>query len=378
MATGFDPLESSRSGNSQAQHGDPGPDLYGLSDLLEVVRLACRAEQASVVALDEDTRHTVVVAGAAGIKDIRIDYAEVDTLLLGSDIVDPALFDFGQSKSRKSTVIKALDCLILRLATRGRQRFFLLLRFEDELAMSRAGNAPSLPKMAQALARMVDTETRWLASERERMAAAAALNQAQCGVIAATAEGRPVIVNEAASALIAREEWLHLRRGMIRPIHHADAVRFQAALDTAAPDPKWHDAAARPAAILLLRPRSPHQQPIVVTVSPAGAPKAVGRDDEDAVVIIHLAQPDVDTTEGLEPVCELLGLSRVETRLVQQLHRGSTLTEAAAAMRIKVDTARGYLKQIFSKTDTHRQADLLALMTRHLRAVGGRFSFRPI
>jgi DNA-binding CsgD family transcriptional regulator len=47
---------------------------------------------------------------------------------------------------------------------------------------------------------------------------------------------------------------------------------------------------------------------------------------------------------------------------------GKSLQEAAEAMRIKDQTARSYLKQIFLKTDTKRQAELVRLMlTSHLR-----------
>ena len=362
MATGFDPFASSRLSVPVA-----APDSSGVAEMLDAMLAVCGAQQAGVVSIDEDMHHGIHVAYQSVAGGAYAGHQPV-----ASEIRDLA-FDLGTAVSAKSPT-----SIALRLARRGRERFYLLLRFQSELATSRARAMACLPKLTQALTRMLDTETQRLAMERERTAATAALNQAHCGVIAATAEGRPVIVNEAASAMIARGEWLHLRRGLVRPVHHADAMRFQAALDTAAPDAQSHDAVARPAAILLLRPRNPSQQPIVVTVAPAGSAKTAGQDEEEAAVIIHIVQPDADAAHGLEPVCELLGLSRVETKLVQQLHRGSTLTEAASVMRIKVDTARSYLKQIFSKTDTHRQADLLALVTRHLRAVRGRFSFRSL
>ncbi|MET0293195.1 MAG: hypothetical protein ABW136_12610, partial [Steroidobacteraceae bacterium] len=41
---------------------------------------------------------------------------------------------------------------------------------------------------------------------------------------------------------------------------------------------------------------------------------------------------------------------------------GSTLAEAAEELRITPATARGYLKQVFAKTATNRQPDLIRLM----------------
>ena len=54
---------------------------------------------------------------------------------------------------------------------------------------------------------------------------------------------------------------------------------------------------------------------------------------------------------------------------------GQTLTEAAGEMRVKVETARAYLKQVFGKTGMHRQTDLVAMMARSSRALRGDFEF---
>mgnify|MGYP002712620104 CR=1 FL=1 len=43
---------------------------------------------------------------------------------------------------------------------------------------------------------------------------------------------------------------------------------------------------------------------------------------------------------------------------------GSSLTDAAPALGMSRETARHHLKQIFQKTDTHRQAQLVALVSR--------------
>lgn len=41
---------------------------------------------------------------------------------------------------------------------------------------------------------------------------------------------------------------------------------------------------------------------------------------------------------------------------------GVALPDAARSMRVAEQTARGYLKQIFAKTNTHRQTDLTRLL----------------
>jgi DNA-binding CsgD family transcriptional regulator len=56
---------------------------------------------------------------------------------------------------------------------------------------------------------------------------------------------------------------------------------------------------------------------------------------------------------------------------VCHLAAGLSVGDAATRMRVKVDTARAYLKQVFAKTGTHRQASLLQLVTRHQRVIQG-------
>ena len=67
-------------------------------------------------------------------------------------------------------------------------------------------------------------------------------------------------------------------------------------------------------------------------------------------------------TAIVEPVCRLHGLSQSETRLTCALIGGESLGCAAKIIGVREQTARSYLKQIFVKTDTNRQAELVQLM----------------
>lgn len=60
----------------------------------------------------------------------------------------------------------------------------------------------------------------------------------------------------------------------------------------------------------------------------------------------------------------LFGLTRTEARLAGELAAGVSLDQAAAALGIGHETARSHLKAIFAKTATHRQAELVALISR--------------
>lgn len=84
------------------------------------------------------------------------------------------------------------------------------------------------------------------------------------------------------------------------------------------------------------------------------------------------AMADADLRLVLSPVSALNGqeyllrreldLTPAESRLALQLGSGETLADAAAQLRVSLNTARNQLRSIFAKTGVSRQADLIKLM----------------
>ena len=83
-----------------------------------------------------------------------------------------------------------------------------------------------------------------------------------------------------------------------------------------------------------------------------------------ARVILTLA--DLDRVRTIEDgiLRRLFGLTPAEERLGRQLANGLSLIDAADASRITRETVRVQLKAIFAKTGTHRQSDLIAVLSR--------------
>jgi DNA-binding CsgD family transcriptional regulator len=76
-------------------------------------------------------------------------------------------------------------------------------------------------------------------------------------------------------------------------------------------------------------------------------------------IFIRDLQAAVPSTSDLQ-AC--FGLTEAEARLARILAQGHSLVEAAAQSGISIHTARAHLKQIFGKTGTHRQADLIRML----------------
>jgi DNA-binding CsgD family transcriptional regulator len=57
-------------------------------------------------------------------------------------------------------------------------------------------------------------------------------------------------------------------------------------------------------------------------------------------------------------------LRPAEAKLAALIASGISLEAAAERLGVARDTARNQLKAVFTKTDTHRQAELVALLAR--------------
>jgi DNA-binding CsgD family transcriptional regulator len=60
----------------------------------------------------------------------------------------------------------------------------------------------------------------------------------------------------------------------------------------------------------------------------------------------------------------MFGLTAAETKVAIEIARGGCTAEIASGLNVAEATVRTQLKSILAKTDTHRQAELVGLLTR--------------
>jgi DNA-binding CsgD family transcriptional regulator len=85
---------------------------------------------------------------------------------------------------------------------------------------------------------------------------------------------------------------------------------------------------------------------------------------QHAKAMVLLVDPDAQVSPPELLLRHGFALTPAEIRLALAMTRGATLSEYAEAQGITVGTARIQLKAVMGKTDTHRQADLVALLAR--------------
>jgi DNA-binding CsgD family transcriptional regulator len=81
-----------------------------------------------------------------------------------------------------------------------------------------------------------------------------------------------------------------------------------------------------------------------------------------AGVAIYLSGEKLHRNVSIETFGKLYHLSKAELALVTELMEGQSIVDAATALEISENTARVQLRSVFTKTDTHRQADLMRLV----------------
>jgi len=89
---------------------------------------------------------------------------------------------------------------------------------------------------------------------------------------------------------------------------------------------------------------------------------ADGRSTDESSVVILLSDPERPTVELGPVLSQLYGLTPAEAELAALLVQGRALEEAANELGITRNTARTHMKRIFSKTNTHRQGELISLV----------------
>jgi DNA-binding CsgD family transcriptional regulator len=112
---------------------------------------------------------------------------------------------------------------------------------------------------------------------------------------------------------------------------------------------------------------------VSVTTSPGSVRLAavaqVDATDDDLAVVLFEAQ-NTDHKALRLHFFRAHGLTRSESLIANDLLDGKTLAEAAAANNYAIETARSYLKQVFSKTGAHRQSELISLYYASILPIG--------
>ena len=177
-----------------------------------------------------------------------------------------------------------------------------------------------------------------------------------CGGVLIDLLGRVIRLNAKAQAHLGHG--ITLAHGQVLASHGPSNAALQRLIASVLQTGPAHDAAARGAVALARRDR----RPLIVHAAPV-----VGSAHDlfqRAKAILMLVDPDEHRTPAEPILRQAFGLTPAEVRVVLALLQGKDVGEIALAHAVTEGTVRVQLRSIFAKTDTKRQAELVALIGR--------------
>jgi len=187
----------------------------------------------------------------------------------------------------------------------------------------------------------------------QRDGALQALNALQIGIVLTDRAGRAIFANRVAEDFLSRGDGLTLVRGQLRAAGPQDTRKLGALIQGAA---KTSCGLGREPGGILSLPTSTGSA-VTVLVSPC---PRLGLLEPAALVFLGTSLPSLRLEE--QSLGQRYGLTRAEAKLLQALVDGGRLTDYADRAGITLNTAKTHLKQIFAKTGSRRQADLIRLI----------------
>ncbi len=190
----------------------------------------------------------------------------------------------------------------------------------------------------------------------------AALNRLALSVIVVDADARVLFTNRSGGALLSQRDGLMLSgREVCRAAVKEETQELHELIRQATAGQMDDSFDAGTMALS----RSSLKRPLSVLVTPLGSRDL--RAGETTLAVLFISDPEGQPLPPPATIAKIFDLTKAEAKIVHALVGGSRLEEAAEVSGVTVSTARTYLKQVFSKTDTSRQSELIKLVLAYPR-----------
>jgi DNA-binding CsgD family transcriptional regulator len=213
---------------------------------------------------------------------------------------------------------------------------------------------PLVPHLQRALV----IHSRVQGAEIRAGAAADALDRIFGGVILLDERGALIVTNRTADRILAMNDGLVLDRDGPRASTSKQTAELRHLLAGAARTGASKGTEAG-AVMRLVRPSGrPALEAVVTPVGHESSPLF----DHRASAALFVADPDAQAKRPPERLRRIYGLTLIEAEVASRIAQGMRLPDISEDLGVTIHTVRGYLKQLFAKTNTHRQAELVRVI----------------
>ena len=189
-------------------------------------------------------------------------------------------------------------------------------------------------------------------------ALAEALDRMPTGVMLLDALGKVILRNRSADNILGMGDGLLLDDGVPRAMRGPDNAVLQQLIRQAV-EAKTPGSSLESHVMAVTRPSGRRAFPLRLASLLSAKPEHTLH---DAVAVLYVTDVEAQTLQHNEPLRKLYALTHAEVELVELLCDGWSLEEASAQRGVTMNTARSQLKQIFFKTGTSRQSELVRLV----------------
>jgi DNA-binding CsgD family transcriptional regulator len=172
------------------------------------------------------------------------------------------------------------------------------------------------------------------------------------GIMLLAEDGFIIFANSMARDLMRRGDGLRSSAGWLAATSAETTARLRALLKAGGREARG---VATVGATLVIERRE-GRQPLLAHVMQLARD---GGKDVQAAAAIFIIDPEAYALPSFEAFVASYGLTRAETRVLQQIISGKGLVAAAENLQIGQATARTHMQRIFDKTGTKRQTELL-------------------
>lgn len=191
-----------------------------------------------------------------------------------------------------------------------------------------------------------------------RQSAGGIMDRLPMGVILVTADSRVLLINRKAREIAGKKDGFGVDgQGLLRA---SKASETKALINLIARTAEANGETEMDNEFTMALSRPSLKQPLLLLISPVGGDDQSG--DRPGGAAIFISDPEDSLEISSDVLARLYDLTTAEIRVLKVLCQGKRIEALAEELGITVHTVRHQLKQIFRKTDTQRQSELIKLI----------------
>ena len=223
------------------------------------------------------------------------------------------------------------------------------------------GELAFLTSLLPHLKRSIEINQQFINLKVNCQAGTDALDWLPIGVILVDARGKVLAINRSAQEIVDLDDGLLISHKTISVTSAHQTTTLHRLIGDAAGNGDGQSTQAS-GAMIITRPSMMRPFSILVNALAVNGMKLALKGGQTPAAVIFLSDCERQPNICANTLIRLFSFTRAESRLVLALLNGRRLEEAADDFHVSMNTVRTQLKQVFLKTDTNRQAELVKLV----------------